>query len=79
MYSCYVIHAKSVGSISKKYRLLIRQGFLALKVALLFEEIGLTRREQYNARRDLERPGVWEEALRGMSPSRVARIRGIAC
>jgi hypothetical protein len=39
------------------------------------EEIGLTRREQETARQDLARTGVWEEALRGIPPSLVARIR----
>jgi hypothetical protein len=39
------------------------------------EEVGLTRREQETARRDLARTGVWEEAVRGMPPSLVARIR----
>lgn len=39
------------------------------------EEIGLTRREQETARRDLARVGVWEEGLRGIPPSLVARIR----
>lgn len=39
------------------------------------EEIGLTRREQETARRDLARAGVWEEGLRGIPPSLVARIR----
>jgi len=38
-------------------------------------EVGLTRREQENARRDLVLAGVWEEALRGMPPSLIARIR----
>jgi hypothetical protein len=39
------------------------------------EEIGLTRREQETARRELVRTGIWEEALRGIPPSLVARIR----
>jgi len=39
------------------------------------EEIGLSRREQETARRDLVRIGVWEEALRGMPPRLVARTR----
>ena len=39
------------------------------------EEIGLTRREQETARRELTRTGIWEEALRGIPPSLVARIR----
>ena len=39
------------------------------------EEIGLTRREQETARRDLALAGVWEETLRGVPPSLVARVR----
>ena len=39
------------------------------------EELGLTRREQESARRDLIRTGIWEEALRGVPASLVARIR----
>lgn len=39
------------------------------------EELGLTRREQETARRDLVRAGLWEECLRGIPPSLVARIR----
>jgi len=39
------------------------------------EEIGLTRREQETARRELTRVGIWEEALRGIPPSLVARVR----
>lgn len=39
------------------------------------EDLGLTRREQETARRDLERVGVWEEALIGIPRSLVIRIR----
>lgn len=39
------------------------------------EELGFTRREQETARRDLVRAGLWEECLRGIPPSLVARIR----
>jgi hypothetical protein len=39
------------------------------------EEIGLTRREQENARRGLVRTGIWEEALQGIPPALVARVR----
>ncbi|MCL4745648.1 MAG: hypothetical protein KJZ83_09545 [Burkholderiaceae bacterium] len=39
------------------------------------QDLGLTRREQETARRDLERAGVWEEALIGIPRSLVARIR----
>ena len=40
-----------------------------------FEVIGLSRREQETARRDLIRIGVWEEEMRGMPSRLVARIR----
>ena len=39
------------------------------------EQIGLTRREQEAARRELARAGVWEEALAGIPPRLVARVR----
>jgi hypothetical protein len=39
------------------------------------EDIGLTRREQETARRELAHAGVWEERVCGMPPSRMARIR----
>lgn len=39
------------------------------------DEIGLTRREQETARRDLLRVGVWEETLTGVPPTLVVRIR----
>lgn len=39
------------------------------------DEIGLTRREQETARRSLTRIGVWEETLKGIPPSMMARIR----
>jgi hypothetical protein len=49
--------------------------WIASSPARWFEEIGLTRREQETARRDLVRTGLWEECLRGIPPSLVARIR----
>ena len=39
------------------------------------EQIGLTRREQEIARRELVGVGVWEETLVGIPPRRLARIR----
>ena len=39
------------------------------------DEIGLTRREQETARRSLTRIGVWEETLKGIPPSMMARVR----
>ena len=38
-------------------------------------QIGLTRREQESARRDLARAGVWEETRAGIPPRGVVRIR----
>jgi len=52
-----------------------RDGWVCNSAARWSEEIGLTRREQETARRDLGRAGVWEEALRGIPPSLVARVR----
>ncbi len=49
--------------------------WISSSAARWFEEIGLTRREQETARRDLVRTGLWEECLRGIPPSLVARIR----
>lgn len=49
--------------------------WIASSAARWFEEIGLTRCEHENARRDLVRTGLWEECLRGIPPSLVARIR----
>jgi hypothetical protein len=39
------------------------------------EEIGLTRREQETARRELARAGIWEEAITGIPPRLFGRIR----
>ena len=49
--------------------------WISSSAARWFEEIGLSRREQETARRDLVRTGLWEECLRGIPPSLVARIR----
>ncbi len=49
--------------------------WIASSAAYWFEDIGLTRREQETARRDLLRTGFWEESLRGIPPSLMARIR----
>ena len=49
--------------------------WIASSAARWFEEIGLSRREQETARRDLVRTGLWEESLHGIPPSLVARIR----
>jgi hypothetical protein len=40
-----------------------------------FDELGLTRREQETARRDLVHVGLWEERLRGIPPILATRIR----
>jgi len=39
------------------------------------DQLGLSRREQESARRDLLAAGVWEERIRGMPPSLFARVR----
>ena len=39
------------------------------------QQIGLTRREQATARKELTRAGVWEESLAGIPPRLVTRIR----
>jgi hypothetical protein len=52
-----------------------RDGWICNSTARWSQDIGLTRREQENARRDLARIGIWEEALRGMPSRLVARIR----
>jgi hypothetical protein len=39
------------------------------------DQLGLSRREQESARRDLTAAGVWEERMRGMPPSLFARVR----
>jgi hypothetical protein len=49
--------------------------WIVSSAARWFEELGLTRREQETARRDLVQAGLWEERLRGIPPSLVARIR----
>jgi hypothetical protein len=46
--------------------------------AIWTQEIGLTRREQETARRDLTRLGIWEEMICGIPPRVFARIR-LAC
>ncbi len=52
-----------------------RDAWICNSAARWSEELGLTRREQETARRDLARTGIWEEALRGVPPRLVARIR----
>lgn len=51
------------------------QVWIGNSAAQWFHDVGLTRREQQSARRDLQNLGVWEEALRGIPPGMVARIR----
>jgi hypothetical protein len=52
-----------------------RDGWICNSIAQWSQDIGLNRREQENACRDLARIGIWEEALRGMPPRLVARVR----
>jgi hypothetical protein len=56
-------------------RLQADAGWVGNSAARWTAEIGLTRREQEAARRDLARSGVWEEARTGAPPRRMARIR----
>ncbi len=49
--------------------------WIASSAARWIDEIGLTRREQETARRDLVCAGLWEECLRGIPPSTLVRIR----
>ena len=49
--------------------------WISNSAALWCDELGLSRREQETARRDLARIGVWEEALQGMPSRLVAHIR----
>lgn len=44
-------------------------------VARWHKDLGLSRRAQEAARRDLQAIGLWEERLSGMPPSLVARVR----
>lgn len=51
------------------------EGWISRSIPKWTEELGLSRREQETARRDLQRAGVWEEELSGMPPSLYFRIR----
>lgn len=53
-------------------------GWFCGTATLWTQEIGLTRREQETARRDLGRLSIWEETISGIPPCVFARIR-IAC
>lgn len=50
-------------------------GWLCRSSAQWHQELGLTRREQEAARRELARIGVWEEQIAGVPPRISARIR----
>jgi hypothetical protein len=52
-----------------------RDVWIADSAAHWFEELGLSRREQEAARRDLLALGVWEERIAGMPSSLFARVR----
>jgi hypothetical protein len=52
-----------------------RNVWIADSAAHWFEELGLSRREQEAARRDLLQIGVWEERMAGMPSSLFARVR----
>lgn len=53
-------------------------GWFCGTATLWTQEIGLSRREQETARRDLGRLSIWEEAISGIPPRVFARIR-LAC
>lgn len=58
-------------------RLQLRRGadhWIASSAVRWFEELGLSRREQETARRDLIRLGIWEECRLGLPPRLLARI-----
>jgi len=52
-----------------------RDVWIADSAAHWFEELGLSRREQEAARRDLLQIGVWEERIAGIPASLFARVR----
>ena len=53
-------------------------GWFCGTAATWTQDIGLTRREQETARRDLARLSIWEETISGIPPRVFARIR-LAC
>ena len=53
-------------------------GWFCGTAAIWTQDIGLSRREQETARRDLTRLSIWEEAICGIPPRVFARIR-LAC
>lgn len=53
-------------------------GWICGSAMLWTQEIGLTRREQETARRDLERLDVWQETVSGIPPRIFARLK-LAC
>jgi hypothetical protein len=50
-------------------------GWICRSMTQWTEEIGLTRREQETARRELARAGIWEEAINGIPPRLYARVK----
>ena len=50
-------------------------GWVSRSAAQWHRELGLTRREQESARRELSRLGVWEEQVAGIPPRISARVR----
>lgn len=50
-------------------------GWVCRSAAQWHRELGLTRREQESARRELSRIGVWEEQVAGIPPRISARVR----
>lgn len=50
-------------------------GWVCRSMTQWTEEVGLTRREQETARRELARAGIWEEAITGIPPRLYTRVR----
>lgn len=50
-------------------------GWVTRSIPRWTEELGLTRREQETARRDLQQVGVWEETVSGIPPCLYFRVR----
>ncbi len=65
-------HALHLMRVQSRHR---RDDWIGSSVARWFDEVGLTRREQEAARRDLIRIGLWEERVSGIPPNLSARIR----
>lgn len=50
-------------------------GWIGRSMAQWMHDVGLTRREQETARRELARLGIWEESIKGIPPRVFVRVR----